>query len=105
MLSRLFAAHFRRPSTMTGRALKVYVDLVDHLFNDIGSVAGGVIGIMTLAFVSYQYDHDNFFLEIMGLVGLVGVSRLTSISYYRRKLSGRPKGFRTARRWELSYAL
>jgi diguanylate cyclase (GGDEF)-like protein len=105
MLTRLLAALLRRPEAMTSRELKVYVDVVDHLYNDIGSVAGGVVGIMTLAGVAYSYDLNIYFLEIMGLVAVVGFSRLALIGYYRRTQLGRSKSYRTARRWELCYAL
>jgi diguanylate cyclase (GGDEF)-like protein len=89
---------------MAGRERKVYFDLVDHLYSDIGSVTGGVVGFLLLANVGLYYDPDNFFGEIMVLVALVGFSRLASILYYRRRVFGRIKSYAAARRWELSYA-
>jgi diguanylate cyclase (GGDEF)-like protein len=105
MFNRLILALLRRPAAMSGRELRVYFDLVDHLYNELGAVAGGVVGIMTLAAVSYGYDADNFFLEIMALVGIVGFGRLASITHYRRHHLGRCRTYRAARRWELYYAM
>ncbi len=46
---RLLRQVFRRPAEAHARDRKVYFDLIDHLHGDVGSVAGGVIGIMALA--------------------------------------------------------
>jgi diguanylate cyclase (GGDEF)-like protein len=104
MTSRSFAALFRKPAAPKKRELRVYHDLIDHLHNDVGSVAGGVIGILILATVSWQSDPDNYFQAIMALIALIGVSRLLTITWYRKRLSGKPKTYATARRWETIYA-
>jgi diguanylate cyclase (GGDEF)-like protein len=96
---------FRRPTRMSHRDLRVYIDLIDHLYSDIGSVAGGVVGIMTLAFVGYSIDQENYFEVIMALVALVGLGRLAKIVWYRRHLRGRIRTYAAARRWELAYGV
>jgi diguanylate cyclase (GGDEF)-like protein len=92
-----------RPTDLPARDLKVYRGLIDHLHADVGSVAGGVIGIMTLAFLSHTYDSDNGFLTMMIVMGAVGFTRLALILHYRKHLSGHDKSFKTIRRWELIY--
>jgi diguanylate cyclase (GGDEF)-like protein len=89
--------------TLKGKDLGLYNDLIDHLHSDIGSVAGGVIGILVLVAVSWHFDPDNFFLEMMGLVAFVGITRLAMIIYYRKKYQGRGKSYAIIRRWELIY--
>jgi diguanylate cyclase (GGDEF)-like protein len=105
MLPGKLSTLFRKRTSPKGKELRVYHDLIDHLHSDIGAVAGGVIGILIIAFVSWRFDPDNYFLEIMALVGLVGATRLATIIHYRKRLMGRVKSFRTARRWELIYAM
>jgi diguanylate cyclase (GGDEF)-like protein len=105
MLRRITTSLRASRGTPTGKERRVYLDLVDHLHNDIGSVAGGVIGILVLAAVSWRFDPDNFFLEMMALVALIGSCRLALILHYRRRWLGRPKSLATARRWEAFYGI
>ncbi len=104
MPNRLNGVFLREPAPMGRRELKIYHDLVDHLHGDVGAVAGGVVGFLTLAFVGLRYDPQNSFLEIMALVAIIGATRLASIFYYRRVHQGRLTSYAMARRWELSYA-
>ncbi len=95
---------FRRPAEVHARDRKVYFDLIDHLHGDVGSVAGGFIGIMALAWFCHDADPSNGFLGIMAAVGAVGVMRVLCILHYRRHHLGRLTSYRTARLWELIYA-
>lgn len=95
----------RKSRALKGKELGLYHDLIDHLHSDIGSVAGGVVGILVLVGVSWHFDPENYFLEMMALVAIVGFSRLATILYYGKTLYGRPKSYATARRWELIYTL
>ncbi len=103
VLTAVFRTILRRPSDMTGRDLKVYSNLIDHLHADIGSVIGGIVGIMILAWISFRYDQDNGFDLMLLLFGLVGFVRLVGIMAYSKYMAGRQNTFRKVRRWELMY--
>ena len=50
---------FRRPADIHARDKRVYTALIDHLHSDVGSVIGGVVGIMALVWFCHQADPDN----------------------------------------------
>ncbi len=102
---RVLRQAFRRPAELHARDRKIYFDLIDHLHRDVGSVAGGVIGIMALAWFCHMADPHNGFLGIMAAVGAVGLMRVVSIVYYRRNVLGRLASYRTARLWEMIYGV
>jgi diguanylate cyclase (GGDEF)-like protein len=104
MLPRPLAALFQR-SAMSNRERRVYVDLIDHLHSDIGSIAGGVVGFLVLAAVCFNYDPDGAFQGVMALFAMVGFGRLALIICYRKTQLGRARGYRAVRRWELAYGM
>ncbi len=102
---RLLRQAFRRPAEVHARDRKVYFDLIDHLHGDIGSVAGGAIGIMALVWFCHQADPHNGFLTLMWAMGAIGFIRVMCILHYRRQHLGRLSSYRAARIWELIYGL
>ena len=105
ILRRLLRHAFRRPAEVHARDRKIYFDLIDHLHGDVSSVAGGVIGIMALVWFCHEADPQAGFLGMMGAIGLVGLLRVIGISFYRSRFHGRLNSYRTARLWELAYAV
>jgi diguanylate cyclase (GGDEF)-like protein len=83
--------------------MKVYAGLIDHLHSDLGSIIGGVVGIMALAWFSHLNDGEHGFFNMMLLIGCVGLLRLALILRYRKLVMGRPRPFRVTRKWELIY--
>ena len=102
-LRRATRRFFTRPTELHARDMKVYAGLIDHLHSDIGSVVGGIIGIMGLAWFSHLSDGEHGFLHMTALVGCVGALRLAFILRYRNAVMGRPRSFRVSRKWELIY--
>ncbi len=102
---RILRQVFRRPAEAHARDRKVYFDLIDHLHNDVTSVAGGVVGIMALAWFCHVADPHNGFFSMMAAVGAVGLTRVACILHYRRHHLGRLSSYRTARLWELIYGI
>jgi diguanylate cyclase (GGDEF)-like protein len=96
---------FRRPADIHARDKRVYTALIDHLHSDVGSVLGGVIGIMALVWFCHEADPDNGFLGMMFLMGIVGAIRTASILRYQRHHRGPSKSYRTTRIWEVWYAV
>jgi diguanylate cyclase (GGDEF)-like protein len=94
---------FRRPAEVHARDKRVYTALIDHLYSDIGSIIGGVIGIMALAWFCHVADPDNGFFGMMMVMGVVGTLRAVGVIQYNRHHKGPHKSYRRARKWELSY--
>ncbi len=94
---------FRRPAEIHARDLRVYTNLIDHLYSDVGSVIGGVIGIMALAWFCHVADPDNGFFSMMMVMGMVGSARAAMIWHYNKHYRGMQKTYRRARLWELYY--
>lgn len=103
LISRVVRRVYRRPSEAHARDRRIYQSLVDHLYSDIVSVAGGIVGGMALAWFCHLADPHGGFLIVMSLMGIVGAIRMGTMAYYRRHLIGREKRFRTVRLWELLY--
>jgi diguanylate cyclase (GGDEF)-like protein len=95
---------FRRPADIHARDKRVYTALIDHLHSDVGSVIGGVVGMMALVWFCHQADPDNGFLGMMFLMSIVGAIRATSILRYWRHHVGSQKSYRVTRIWEVWYA-
>ena len=95
---------FRRPADTHARDKRVYTALIDHLHSDVGSVIGGVVGIMALVWFCHEADPDNGFLGMMFLMGVVGAIRTASILRYQRHHVGPQKSYRVTRMWEVWYA-
>jgi predicted signal transduction protein with EAL and GGDEF domain len=96
---------FRRPAEVHARDRRVYQALIDHLYSDVVSVAGGIVGGMALAYFCHIADPSGYFLLVMMLMGIIGIVRMATMAHYRRHLLGREKPFRVIRAWELIYGV
>jgi diguanylate cyclase (GGDEF)-like protein len=94
---------FRRPAEIHARDKRVYTALIDHLYADVASIIGGVIGIMALAWFCHIADPENGFFSLMIVMGLVGAVRAAFVLRYNRRHKGPQKSYRKARIWELYY--
>jgi len=105
VLSRVFRHAFRRPAELHARDNRVYTALIDHLHSEVGSVMGGVIGGMVLAWFCHQADPNGNFLTLMALMGVIGSIRIFCLCYYRQKHRGFARSYRVTRLHELIYGI